>query len=658
MAGLLYTNTFAGLSISIVASSVLAFAFNNPQTKRFTLVWWFVMSLILIVRLADALFWKFRLSKSAFDGQHAQIRFSTGCMLTALCWTIYPLALIEQLSLIEFTTTMIILAALAGGSLNTMAASTRLSLSYALILLLPVSIYAAIFGQESRQLLGLLGIIYSAAIVLISKTSGKFVYDAIQLKNINTQLTEQIKNQQIDIARIKQNLLETAEKLNHANSGLEDEVKKRTERIFQLSNLDSLTGLMNRKGFTKELNQLIIRAKKTDNNLALLFIDLDGFKRINDTMGHHMGDNVLIEVTSRIKAFTDENASGRWGGDEFLVALPYSDVESAISIARAIITSISKPINVNANEIHMSAAVGIAMCPEHGDTAAELIQLADLAMCEQKRLGTNHPKIFSRDLKQQIEASQLFLDGLQKAIEKKQLYVCYQPIQCAKDNYSWSFEALLRWDFDGKFVGPDVFIPLAEKSGLIKEIGAWVLNRACMDASHWQHCQQAAVSVNVSVIQLMDDGFIRVLDNALRSSGLPAERLHIEVTESVFVDNEKKIRDQLDAIQKRNIHVSIDDFGTGYSSLSQLQTLPVNYVKIDKSFVDNMESNGDAIIRATLFIARELNCLTIAEGVETKEQAMALSAMGVDFLQGYYFAKPMRNDDLIVWQNPITSATS
>jgi diguanylate cyclase (GGDEF)-like protein len=658
VAGILYTNSFAGITASTVTSSFLAFTFNNPLTRELSLVWWLVMTSILLIRMGDALFWRFSLVDLAFNGKYAQIRFSIGCILTAIFWSIYPLVLFEELNGIQFTVTIVIISSLAVGSSTALAANSRLSISYSLILLLPISVYTLFSSNEERQLLGVLLILLSIVIIVYSLRSGKFTFDAIKLKNSNTQLVAQMENEQTKFAKVSQELKEVSEKLNHANSGLEAEVKKRTDRIFQLSNLDPLTGLMNRKAFTKELSQLIDRATHTGNHLALLFIDLDGFKKINDSMGHHIGDNVLIEVTSRIKAFTDENTSGRWGGDEFLVALPYSDVESATSIASAIIASISQPIHVNSNEVHLSAAVGIAMCPEHDDTAAELIQLADLAMCEQKHTGANHPKVFSKDLKQKIDASRLFLDGLQNAIEKKQLYVCYQPIQCAKDNYSWSFEALLRWDFDGKLVGPDVFIPLAEKSGLIKEIGAWVLNRACMDASYWQHCQQAAVSVNVSIIQLMDDGFIRVLDNALRSSGLPAERLHIEVTESVFVDNAKKIREQLDAIQKRNIHVSIDDFGTGYSSLSQLQTLPVNYVKIDKSFVDNMETNGDAVIRATLFLARELNCKTVAEGVETKEQAMALSAMGVDFLQGYYFAKPMRNDDLIIWQNPITSVIS
>jgi EAL domain-containing protein (putative c-di-GMP-specific phosphodiesterase class I) len=329
-----------------------------------------------------------------------------------------------------------------------------------------------------------------------------------------------------------------------------------------------------------------------------------------------------------------------------------------MSIAKAIATSITQPIDVHGNELRLSASIGIAMSPAHSLSAAELIQLADLTMCEQKKSGNKRPRLFSNDLKEKIIDAQMILEGLQHAIERKQFFLCYQPIQAATNNVSFAFEALLRWNFNGKFISPEIFIPLAEKSGLIKEIGAWVLNRACMDANYWQFGQQAAVSVNVSVIQLMDDEFIRFLDNCLCSSGLAPQRLHLEVTESTFVENKDKVRQQLEQIQARNIDVSIDDFGTGYSSLSQLQSLPVNYIKIDKSFVDSIEGTGGAIIRATLFIARELNCRTIAEGVETKEQAAALSAMGVDYLQGYYFAKPMKNQDLIIWQNPITRTFS
>jgi EAL domain-containing protein (putative c-di-GMP-specific phosphodiesterase class I) len=289
------------------------------------------------------------------------------------------------------------------------------------------------------------------------------------------------------------------------------------------------------------------------------------------------------------------------------------------------------------------------MAPTHSLSATELIQLADLTMCEQKKSDNKQPRLFSNDLKEKITASQMILEGLQHAMERKQFFLCYQPIQSAKDNVTFAFEALLRWDFNGKFIGPDVFIPLTEKSGLIKEIGAWVLNRACMDASHWQFSQQAAVSVNVSVIQLMDDGFIRLLDNCLRSSGLAPERLHLEVTESTFVENKVKIRQQLEQIQARNIDVSIDDFGTGYSSLAYLQEMDTHYLKIDKRFVDNIQKGSQelTLCETIIVMAHQLGLKVIAEGIETELQMRLLLEAGCDYGQGYLFSKPLSKGHFI-----------
>lgn len=636
----------------------MVFGISNSTVSSNKLIWWIAISLILLLRLGDVTEWKVRSSKSPSSGLLGIQRYAIGSIATALSWSIYVFFFYNQLNDIELFIAIIVMSSFAGGSPSLLAASRFTAISYSMILLIPIAIMGLLAEQEHRQFLGLLGVAFVVVMLFSCIKASRFTSDAIHQKNLNVQLILEMESEKNRVASANKELKVTSNELNQANINLEDEVKRRTDEIFQLSNLDSLTQLINRKAFTTSLEALIEQSIVKDSPLALLFIDLNGFKKINDTMGHKVGDSVLIQVTQRISAFSENNRAGRWNGDEFLVALPYSDQDTAMAIAKAIATSIAQPIYVHGNELHLSASIGIAMAPAHSLSATELIQLADLTMCEQKQSDNKHPRLFSNDLKEKISASQMILEGLQHAIERKQFYLCYQPIQTANSNVSFAFEALLRWNFNGKFIGPDVFIPLAEKSGLIKEIGAWVLNRACMDANHWQFNQQAAVSVNVSVIQLMDDGFIRLLDNCLRSSGLPPERLHLEVTESTFVENKVKIRQQLEQIQARKIDVSIDDFGTGYSSLSQLQSLPVNYVKIDKSFVDNIEGKGEAIIRATLFIARELNCQTIAEGVETKEQAMALSAMGVDYLQGYYFAKPMKNEDLIVWQNPIKNTFS
>jgi diguanylate cyclase (GGDEF)-like protein len=657
-ANLLYDNGTLAVLISSLASSIMVFGFDDAMLNSHQLTWWFSFSAILLLRLCDVAEWKLRSSKSLSSGQLGIKRYAIGCIATAIAWSLYMVMFFNQLDDVELFLAIIIVSAFAGGSAFLLAASRFTAISYSLILLAPMSLMGLFANQDFKQFLGMLGVGFSFVMVVSCIRASRFTIDAINQKNLNALLVKKMESEKDYIAQANQELEVTSSELNRVNINLEDEVKRRTDEIFRLSNLDPLTQLVNRKAFTANLETLIEKSVVKDSPLALLFIDLNGFKKINDTMGHKVGDSVLIQVTKRISAFSENNPAGRWNGDEFLVVLPYSDQDTAMSIAKAIATSITQPIYVHGNELHLSASIGIAMAPAHSLSATELIQLADLTMCEQKKSDNKRPRLYSNDLKEKITAAQMILEGLQHAIERKQLFLCYQPIQTAKDNVSFAFEALLRWNFNGTFIGPDVFIPLAEKSGLIKEIGAWVLNRACMDASHWQFSQQAAVSVNVSVIQLMDDGFIRLLDNCLSSSGLAPERLHLEVTESTFVENKVKIRQQLEQIQARKIDVSIDDFGTGYSSLSQLQSLPVNYVKIDKSFVDNIEGKGEAIIRATLFIARELNCQTIAEGVETKEQAMALSAMGVDYLQGYYFARPMKNEDLIVWQNPIKNIFS
>jgi diguanylate cyclase (GGDEF)-like protein len=657
-AKLLYDNGLLGILVSALASTLMVFWISGLDTNTHQLIWWFSISSILLLRLLDYAVWKLSSSKLASAGLLGIRRFAAGCIATAIAWSLYLVIFFNLLTDFELFFAIIIISSLAGGSAFLLSSSRFTAISYSLILLVPISLLGLFSEHEHRQLLGILGVALALVMVLSCIKSSRFTLDAIYQKNLNTLLIKEMENEKNLVAKANQELEVKSKELNQVNINLEDKVKRRTDEIYQLSNLDSLTQLVNRKAFTSSLEALIEQSIVKDSPLALLFIDLNGFKKINDTMGHKVGDSVLIQVTKRISAFSENNRAGRWNGDEFLVALPYSDEDTAMSIAKAIATSITQPIYVHGNELYLSASIGIAMAPLHSLSATELIQLADLTMCEQKKSDNKQPRLFSNDLKEKITASQMILEGLQHAIERKQFFLCYQPIQSAKDNVSFAFEALLRWNFYERFIGPDVFIPLAEKSGLIKEIGAWVLNRACMDANHWQFNQQASVSVNVSVIQLMDDGFIRLLDNCLRSSGLAPERLHLEVTESTFVENKAKIRQQLEQIQARSIGVSIDDFGTGYSSLSQLQSLPVNYVKIDKSFVDNIEGKGEAIIRATLFIARELNCKTIAEGVETKEQAMALSAMGVDYLQGYYFAKPMKNEDLIVWQNPITSIFS
>ncbi|GAB2696994.1 hypothetical protein GCM10027170_30730 [Aliiglaciecola aliphaticivorans] len=508
-------------------------------------------------------------------------------------------------------------------------------------------------GVTVHIFIGCLGLLYNIAITYSAARAADLTKEAIKLRNENTLILEKMQQKIAQTDAVHAELSQAYNHLSDNKEALEKEVERRTEEIRMLSSLDPLTQLYNREAFIRQLSETATKSIKSGHSVALLFIDLNGFKKVNDTLGHKVGDAVLVEVAGRIGAFANDYQAGRWGGDEFLMLLPYADHETAISVANALLARISQPLDVMSNQLFVSATIGIAMLPEHTSNETELIQLADFAMFEQKKLNLSAPRMFSQDLFENLKQIEELRNGLQEAISNKQLYLCYQPIVKCKTKQPWSFEALLRWNFNGNLVGPDTFIPLAEQTGLIHEIGAWVLNRACIDASQWQHSPNASVSVNVSITQLLDSDFIGVLDKALKTSKLKPERLHLEITESMFADNKEKVKAKINAIKERNVQVSIDDFGTGYSSLSQLQTLKFDTIKIDRSFVLNMQHGGEAIIRATLFIAKQFGCQTVAEGIETEQEALKLSEMGVDYLQGFLFSRPIKNDDLRHWVEKI-----
>ncbi|QJR82891.1 EAL domain-containing protein [Alteromonas pelagimontana] len=637
--------------MTALAMSGLVFGFDSPNTQHNKLAFWYVMMIVLVIRLIDAAIWYIRSQKTDYDPQTYLIRFSTGVVVTALVWSSYSIVLYSTMATLELASTMIILSAMAGGAATILAPSRTLVWLYCSILLIPMSVLAIFDQREEFLILGSLGLMFWVAMLITSLRSNRFFSDAIELKARNVELMKQMAAEKGVIQRINDELHRTNEKLDATNATLEEEVIKRTEELHRLSSRDPLTSLMNRSGFLRHLDRLLETAKKTNSRLAVLFIDLDGFKQVNDSLGHRVGDEVLVEVAQRLTRFCEADCLARWGGDEFIMILPYANRDTAIAVAQAARSGVTLPFNVAENQITLDATIGISLFPEHGELAPILIQDADLTMYQQKRTSRGSVGVFNAAIYESLKEEQALHEGLRQAIAKREFTLVYQPLVTSEDEKLWAVEALLRWQFGGRAIGPDVFIPLAEKCGLIHEIGIWVLHRACIDAAQWQFDEPVAVSVNVSVIQLMADGFIKILDRALASSGLNPERLHLEITESVFAKNKEKVIREVNAIKARKVQISIDDFGTGFSSLSQLQSLNFDHIKIDRTFVQNLEEGSDTIIRATVLIAREFGCKTIAEGIETPEHAAHLKAMGVDYLQGYYYAKPLSLTDLLHWYN-------
>ncbi len=615
-AALLYGNAVAGIFISLLASSFLVFAFDNPATDAFKQMWWWAMTILLCIRLVDVFWWKTKLQNTAFDGKKSTRTFIIGANITALMWAVYLVYITAHNSDIELTTTIIVIAAMAGGSATVLAAHKYTAMFYPFILLAPGSVGLLLSEQYALQLLGVLGLSFSIVMLIISRKSADFTRHTLFLKNENTALIQ----------------------------SMEKKVEQRTQKIYELSNLDPLTQLYNRTAFLKKLKSMIEGSKQS---FALLFIDLDGFKKINDSIGHKAGDQILKKTADRLKAYSlDTQLLCRWGGDEFLIVLENSNETDAIENSKHLIEILSEPHDIEDSILSVGATIGIALYPEHATTEDRLIQLADMAMYYQKKQMRSTAGVFSEQM-ERLHSRELYLkNGLTKAIEQKQLRLVFQPIIRSQNLQTAAFEALLRWQFDDENIPPDEFIGIAEQYGLIHEIGAWVLKNACHQASQWDIAKRIAVCVNVSVIQLQDEHFINIVEEALSSSSLPVELLHIEITESVFASDIITISNQIKCLQAMGIKVSIDDFGTGYSSLSVMQDLAVNMVKIDRSFVNTIDSSGVAIISAVMHIASSLNFLVVAEGVETEAQAQALLKLGVHYLQGYYYARPIEVDSL------------
>ena len=432
-----------------------------------------------------------------------------------------------------------------------------------------------------------------------------------------------------------------------------EEREKADQRIQYLATHDEMTALPNRAAFSTMLNGAIRRSKRGRSKFALLFIDLDRFKVINDTLGHEAGDALLVETGKRITGcLRADDFVARLGGDEFVVILnEVRSREGAAAAAKTLMAAVGRPIELSGHECRVSGSIGIAMYPEHGEDEQTLMKRADMAMYAAKEDGKNDFRFFSADVKAQSVERLMMEASLRHALERDQFVVHYQPkVDLATGQVS-GVEALIRWNHpDLGMVSPAAFVPLAEETGLIVPIGRWVLREACRQNMEWQNTGVGPVrmAVNLSPRQFSDESLLRDIDGALADSGMPSELLQLEVTESMVMQNVERAIAMLDAIKRRGVHLAIDDFGTGYSSLSLLRRFPVDTLKIDRSFVKDLPSDQEdvAITQAIISMAKALGLTVVAEGVETVEQRTFLDRQACDEMQGYLFSKPLPADQL------------
>ena len=417
------------------------------------------------------------------------------------------------------------------------------------------------------------------------------------------------------------------------------------DKINRMARFDTLTGLPNRLMVNETLVRAMAEAEKWGRRCAFMMIDLDRFKAVNDTLGHPVGDRLLGRVSERLSQLMGPNElCGRLGGDEFAVVVRDASDTSAIErLARSLIEALSKPYEVDQHTLYIGASIGVATGPRDGRSAEMLIRSADLALYRAKDSGRGVFQCYEPSLHVQAEERRVLEIALRSALEKGEMHLHYQPVVDAGTARLTGFEALLRWQ-SPQFgnVSPVKFIPLAEEARLIEPIGEWVLRTACAEAARWPSAVR--IAVNVSAEQLQNPQFVSTVTSALANSGLPADRLELEVTESVFMHEELGATRVLDRVLDLGIKLSLDDFGTGYSSLGYLSRTRFSTIKIDRSFVKGAAMGTRealAIIRAVVALARSLGMATTAEGVETEGEHKLIQELGCSKVQGYYFGRPL-----------------
>lgn len=420
------------------------------------------------------------------------------------------------------------------------------------------------------------------------------------------------------------------------------------KRIEYLATHDGLTGLPNRAMFSHLLNIAIPSAARYDRRFAVLFIDLDRFKFINDTLGHEAGDTLLKEITARFKqTLRASDVIARLGGDEFVLLIQeLENAEQAATVARKILSAALKPVVLMGQECRVTASIGISMFPDNGETEQMLMKNADIAMYFAKEEGKNNFQFFSKDIKSQSLERMTLESNLRHAMERNELSLHYQAKLNLDDGTITGVEALLRWNSPllGA-ISPALFIPIAEETGLIVPIGMWVLKTACAQSVAWQSqgLPPVCIAVNISVRQFADVNLLDDIAAALQESGMAPHLLELEITEGMVVHNPDRAIKLLTSIKKMGVRLAIDDFGTGYSSLAQLKRFPIDTLKVDRSFIRDIATNSEdkAITQAIIAMGKTLSLTVVAEGVETMEQEAFLRKHLCDQMQGFYFSKPV-----------------
>ena len=515
--------------------------------------------------------------------------------------------------------------------------------------------------------------IFTLVMILTSIRFNKNHKNEIELTLNNKQLINDLNNEigireqvQLELEHNKQDLekkvKERTQELVDINMSLEKVIDKKEQAEQDLQYLayhDELTGLPNKNLLVDRINQSIKTASRDKQKIAILFLDLDRFKTINDSLGHTIGDTLLKEVSERLhKTLRSHDTISRNGGDEFVVVLErLKNSNEAIHVAKKVINCLTDPFDIQSHKVHIGASVGISIYPTDGDTSLILLRNADTAMYRAKQSGGNQLQFYDKSMSNQLRDRLEIEAELHGALERDEFYMVYQPqIDCATGR-TIGFESLIRWN-NAKHgqVGPDRFIPLLEETGLIYSVGEWVVSEvARFIKTH--HVDGITFSINLSALQCNDFAFISYVDKAVAETGIDASQIEFEITETLLIKDFEKTKVFLDGLHEIGCAIALDDFGTGYTSMSYLARLPIDVIKVDKSLIRNIDVNTNlqSIVKAIVTMSDSLGMKNIFEGIETAEELAVIKNLKGHIIQGYLFSKPLIETDVEGWLASDTS---
>jgi diguanylate cyclase (GGDEF)-like protein len=628
-------------AINLVLAGIVGVAFWPVIGGAVIGLWLAAMAAAQIARLA---IWRQLRDRPAALRRGAWLTLASA--LAGLAWGLGGLLLFQAESPAHQVFLPFVLAGMVAGAVISLPAHTPTFYAFFVPALLPYAIRLGVEPEPLQRAMGLTTLLFGLGIGLVGLQLHRTMSRSIHLGQENAALVRTLERARDELER---RVEERTRDLRAANSRLVEEVaeRRRSEaRVRHLLHHDALTGLPNRLLFQDRLAQALVRARRSGERVAVILLDLDRFKEINDSRGHPVGDRLLRAVAERLRrTLRAADTLARLGGDEFaVVAGGLAAAEAAAGVAAKLLAALDRPLELDGETVHSGVSIGISLFPEHGADADSLTTHADLALYaakEQRRCF----RLFTPSLREAMQARRRLDEELRTALEEGQFVLHYQPRFDLAGGRMTGVEALLRWRHpEHGLLGPDRFIGAAEASGLIRPIGRWVLEEACRQGAAWaEGGRRLAVSVNLSPAQFAEDALAQEVRRALDDSRLAARALELEVTETLYLEHaSERIYALMHALRLEGIRLSIDDFGTGYSSLAYLRHLPFDIIKIDRAFVSRLGDapEDEAIVRAVVTLVHALGKRVVAEGVETPAQLDILRALECDEAQGYLLARP------------------